>query len=59
MLLKEMQYVKEKANILPLPTLSYNKSEINETIDILRELIQCLDHHNYVFQDKIIIVKGD
>ncbi len=51
--LKEIQCVKEKANILPLPTLPYDESEISETIDILRELIQRLSLDNYVFEDKI------
>ncbi len=37
--LKEMQYIKKKADILLLPTLPYNKSEISETIDILKKLI--------------------
>ena len=55
--LKEMQCIKEKADILSLPKLLYNKSAISEIIDILRELIQCLDLDNYVFEDKIVIVK--
>ena len=59
MLLKEIQYIKEKANILSLLILSYNKSEINETINILKEIIQCLNLDDYVFEDKIIIVKED
>ncbi len=59
MLLKEIQCVKEKADILPLPTLPYDKSEISETIDILRELIQRLSLDDYVFEDKIVMVKGD
>ncbi len=54
-----MQCIKEKTDILPLPTLPYDKSEINETFDILRELIQCLDLDDYVFEDKIVMVKGD
>ncbi len=57
--LKEIQYIKEKADILPLPTLPYDKSEISETIDILRELIQRLSLDNYVFEDKIVMVKRD
>ena len=52
-----MQYIKEKADILPLPTLPYNESKISETIDILRELIQCLDLDDYIFEDKIVMVK--
>lgn len=41
--LKEMQCAKKKADILFLPTLSYNKSKIDEIINIFEELIQCLD----------------
>ena len=37
--LKKIKCNKEKANILPLPKLPYEKAEISETIDILRELI--------------------
>ncbi len=59
MLLKSIQCVKEKANILLLPILPYDESEISETIDILRELIQCLSLDDYVFEDKIVIVKED
>ena len=54
-----MQYAKEKANILPLPTLPYNEAEIIETIDILSELIQRLDLDDYVFEDKVVMAKGD
>ncbi len=57
--LKKIQCVKEKANILPLPTLLYNKSEISETIDILKELIQCLNLDHCLFEDKIVMVEGD
>lgn len=39
MLLEEIQCVKKKTNILPLPILPYDKSEISDIIDILRELI--------------------
>lgn len=52
-----MQCIKEKANILLLPTLPYDESEISETIHILRELIQRLDIDDYIFKDKIVIVK--
>ena len=48
--------MKEKVNILFLPILSYDKSKISETIDILRELIQCLNLDNVVFEDKIVMV---
>lgn len=57
--LKEMQCAKDKANILLLPTLPYNESEISETIDILRELIQYLDLDDYVFEDKVGMAKRD
>ena len=57
--LKKIQSVKEKTNILFLSILSYNKSEISKTIDILRKLIQCLNFDNYVFKDKIVMVKKD
>lgn len=46
-------------NILLLPTLPYNKSEINKTIDILRELIQHLNLDDYIFENKIVMVKRD
>ena len=59
MLLKEMQCAKKKANILSLPTLPYNKAEISETIDIFRKLIQRLDLDDNVFEDKIVMTKGD
>lgn len=38
-LLKKIQYIKKKANILLLQILPYNKSKISEIIDILRKLI--------------------
>lgn len=57
--LKEMQCAKDKANILLLPTLPYNESEISETINILRELIQYLDLDDYVFEDKVGVAKRD
>ncbi len=57
--LKEIQCIKEKADILLLPTLPYNESEICETIDILRELIQYLSLDNYIFEDEIVMVKRD
>ena len=57
--LKEIQCVKEKVDILFLPTLPYDKSEISKTINILRKLIQYLNLNNYVFEDKIVIVKRD
>ncbi len=57
--LKEIQCIKEKVNILILPSLPYNESEISEIIDILRELIQRLNLNNYVFEDKIVMVKED
>lgn len=55
--LKKMQCAKEKANILPLPTLPYDKSKISKTIDILGELIQRLDPDDYVFKDKVMMAK--
>lgn len=59
MLLKEIQCIKEKANILFLQTLTYDKSEISKKIDILKKLIKHLNPNNYVFKNKIVKVKGD
>lgn len=44
---------------LTLELLPYNKSEISETIDILKKLTQYLNFNNYVFNDKIVMIKGD
>lgn len=52
-----MQYIKKKVDILSLPILPYHKSKISETIDILKELIYYLDFDDYVFEDKIMMVK--
>ena len=57
--LKEIQCAKKKANILLLSTLSYNNAEINETIDILEELIQRLDQDDYIFENKVVMAKED
>lgn len=57
--LKELQCAKEKANILSFPVLPYNKFEISETIDILRKLIQRFDLNDNVFEDKVVMAKGD
>lgn len=59
MLLKKIQCVKKKADILSLPILPYDKSEINKTINIFRELIQRWNFDNYIFENKIVMVKGD
>lgn len=47
----------KNANILLLPKLFYNKFEIIKTINILKKLIKCLDFNNYIFEDKIVIIK--
>lgn len=57
--LKEIQCIKKKADILPLSILPYNKFKISKTIDILKELIQRLNFDDYIFKDKIVMVKGD
>lgn len=59
MSLKKIQCPKRKANILLLLILPYDKSKISETIDILRELIQCLDLNDYFFENKLVIAKKD
>lgn len=59
MLLKEIQCVKKKADILLLSILPYDESKISETINILRELIQHLNLNDYVLEDKIVIIKKD
>lgn len=59
MQLKEMQCIKEKANILSLPILPYNKFQINETINIFKKLISYLNLNNYVLNNKIVIIKRD
>lgn len=45
------------ANILFLPILLYNKFKINKSINIFKELIQCLNIYNFTFKKKIAIVK--
>lgn len=57
MLLKKMQYFKKKTNILSLSILFYNKCKIKKNLTIFRKLMQYLDFNNYVFEDKIMIVK--
>lgn len=54
-----MQYTKEKADILLLPILFYNKAKISKTINIFIKLIQRLDLDNYIFEDKVVMAKGD
>lgn len=54
-----MQCAKEKANILFLPTLPYNKTKISKTIDIFKKLILRLNLDDNVFENKIVMVKND
>ena len=54
-----MQYSKKKANFLLIPTLLHNKSKISDSIDVLRELIQCLDFDDNIFEDKVVMTKRD
>lgn len=49
----------EKANILPLPTLAFNKGTISGSIDIIGELAERLELTNEVVREKIILIKGD
>lgn len=49
----------EKANLLPLLTLAYNKGTILGTINIIRELAEQLELTNEVVRDKIIFIKRD
>lgn len=52
-----MQCVKKNAYILSLLILFYNISKISKIINIVKELIQRLDFDNYIFENKIKIVK--
>lgn len=49
----------EKADLLTLPTLAYNKGTISGTIDIIQELAERLELTNEVVRDKIIFIKGN
>lgn len=59
MLLLDIRCNLEKADLLTLPILAYNKGTILGTIDIIQELAERLELTNEVIRDKIIFIKGD
>lgn len=57
--LKEIQCAVQAADILPLPTLSFDESKISGTIEILQELVIRLGLNPQILHGKKVIFKGN
>lgn len=57
--LPDVRCKNETSNILPLPTLLYNKGSILGIIEVLFDIVEPLELINNVVKNKIIILKGD
>lgn len=57
--LSERRSRKERADLLPLPTLAIDEASIAGTIDIMRTYAQTLGLEDVAVQDKCIMFKGD
>lgn len=47
------------ADILPFPTLAFNKKSINGTKEVLLDIISNLELTDNVIKSKVILLKGD